>query len=68
MSAWGGLTLPAEVEAVAEAWASIDGKLDEFKGGKCGFDHLGHYEGYLTEARELITRLERRGFKIVRAE
>lgn len=52
-------------EAVAEAWASIDGKLDEFKGGRCGFDEKGHYEGYLSEASELLARVEKRGWKLV---
>lgn len=52
-------------EAVAEAWASIDGKLDEFKGGRCGFDQKGHYEGYLSEAAELLARVEKRGWRLV---
>lgn len=55
------------IEAVAEAWASIDGKLDEFKGGKCGFDEKGHFDGYMSEASELISRIGRRGFKVVAA-
>lgn len=53
----------AAVEALADAWASIDGKLDEFRNP--GPD--GHYDGYMIEAREMIHRLEARGYVIVAA-
>ena len=47
------------IYAVARAWASIDGKLELFL--RCQKDSavegdLGHYEGYLADARSLIER------------
>lgn len=58
---------PAAVEALADAWASIDGKHEEF--WACKADPAretleGYYGGYTEEAAEMITRLERRGFTI----
>lgn len=55
------------IEALAEAWASIDGKLERFRDDKAGkLDELdGTFEGYMTEAKEMIERLERRGFTII---
>ena len=55
-------------EALAEAWASIDGKLDEFRAGKTApniEDFGGHYEGYMAEAEEMMRRLQSRGYHIV---
>lgn len=57
-----------EVVAIAETWASIDGKLTEFK--RCQTDQeaeaeLGYYEGYISEAEEAVKRLAHRGFVIV---
>lgn len=52
------------VEALAEAWASIDGKLDEFRAAN-GEDVTGHRDGYLIEAAEMIERMERRGYTVV---
>ena len=61
-------------EALAESWASIDGKLREFRRGraaaKAGDNRLdagddGHYEGYLADADEMILRLRKRGYCIV---
>ena len=58
------------IEAVAEAWASIDGKDDHFRrerDEKVRFMDptcTGHYAGYLAEAEELICRIERRGFTV----
>jgi hypothetical protein len=49
------------VEAVAEAWAAIDGKLDAYRA-----DEGGHRDGYLSEASELIRNLEQRGFGVER--
>ena len=50
------------VEAVARAWASIDGNLDEFDRGK-GLDEEeqpgGRYIGYMCEAEELLERAAR---------
>lgn len=52
------------IEAFAEAWASIDGKLEKFKAEK-GRDYLeednsGTYVGYCAEARELLLRADSR--------
>jgi hypothetical protein len=55
------------IEALAEAWASLDGKLDEFLAGRGGEDTEGDYHGYLSDAAELAKRLERRGYLIVHA-
>lgn len=47
------------IEAFAEAWASIDGKLGLFLEGKKNssvVDEYGHYGGYLAEAEELLIR------------
>ena len=57
------------IEALAESWASIDGKLEKFRDGK-GAASLedepgGHYSGYMAEAQELAERLLARGFAIV---
>ncbi len=62
------------VEALADAWASIDGKVDYFRREKGmdippeedwkRLDWRGHYEGYMAEAEEMIQRLERRGFTV----
>ena len=57
-------------EALAEAWASIDGKLREFRAGKKAPNtHLepgGHYSGYMADAEEMLERLESRGFVVVK--
>jgi len=60
-----------EVEALAEAWASIDGKLASFQRERSqpdmAWDHpefKGHYVGYISEAEEMIRRLEARGFTV----
>lgn len=55
---------PEVVEAFAEAWASIDGKLDRFRAEK-GIDlmaegNTGTYEGFMTEANELLQRANQR--------
>lgn len=57
---------PAVVGAFAEAWASIDGKLEAFMREKVGAIHYddptytGHYEGYMAEANELLGRAGKR--------
>lgn len=56
------MTDSTTIEALAEAWASIDRKLDEFRGGKGG-----HYSGYMADAGELAKRLMQRGFSIAPA-
>jgi hypothetical protein len=58
----------ARVEAVAEAWASIDGKLEGYfrcKADRSLEDVEGYYLGYIAEAGELIRRIERRGYTLV---
>ena len=61
------ITMSEAIEALAEAWASLDGKLDEFLAGRAGKDTEGDYHGYLSDAAELAKRLEHRGYAIVRA-
>lgn len=59
------LARKAMIEAVADAWASIDGKLDDFRAGKGkNFSEQpgGRYYGYLEDAKELVARIEKRGF------
>lgn len=49
----------ATVEDLARAWASIDGKRDEFdegKGKSVFDDRTGHYAGYVVEAEEQLRR------------
>lgn len=55
------------IEALADAWASIDGNLDDFRAGKTApsiEDFGGHYAGYIEDAKELAKRLQARGFWI----
>lgn len=56
---------PEVVEAFAEAWASIDGKLENFlrdksEAGKQHSEDTGIYEGYMYEAAELLNRAGKR--------
>lgn len=47
------------IEDLARAWASIDGKRDEFDAGKgvpIMRDETGHYAGYMVEAKEMVGR------------
>lgn len=62
---------PEAIEALAEAWASIDGKLEQFRAGKQAKtlteeveQHGGHYSGYTAEAEEMIRRLQARGYDV----
>jgi hypothetical protein len=57
------------IEALAESWASIDGKLDKFHTdkGKPLAEGEGYYAGYTEEAEEMIRRLAKRGYRIVPA-
>ena len=66
------MTLPedAATEALAEAWASFDLRLKEFKRGKrdAAYEAIaGHYRGYMIEAGELRERLKARGYVIRKA-
>ena len=63
----------ALVEAVAEAWASIDGKLQGFRYGRQHPDserarREGYYIGYLEDAAELVRRIQVRGFILKAAQ
>ena len=57
-------------EALAQSWASIDGKLDMFLKGKGRSEtaYGGHYGGYMAEAKEMQKRLAKRGYEIHRAQ
>ena len=57
---------PETIEALADAWASMNGKVDAFRAGK-GAASLedepgGHYSGYMADAQEMLKRLLKRGF------
>ena len=59
-----------KIEAVAEAWASIDGRLGKFHA--CKADPVldgseGYFSGYCAEAADLLKRLEARGYTIAKA-
>jgi len=60
-------------EALAEVWASIDGKLDAFRRERdesMEWDDsrfTGHYIGYMEDAAEMIRRLKARGFIVIPA-
>jgi hypothetical protein len=46
-------------EAVARAWASIDGKLNDFDACKADPElelEMGLYEGYVSDAESLLNR------------
>jgi hypothetical protein len=56
------------VQAVAEAWAAFDGKLDAFHA--CSENPAreaseGRRAGYLLDAERLIARLYERGFVVM---
>lgn len=57
------------VDALAEAWASIDGHLEAYRRERDGnvvnpSENEGRYEGYQAEATEMIIRLRKRGFDV----
>ncbi len=59
----------SSTEALADAWASIDGRMRLFR--RCKSDRKledveGRYEGYMADAGELKRRLARRGFIIIK--
>lgn len=64
------MTYEEIVEKVAKAWASMDGKAEEYEEGKKGFvedlNSGGHYMGYMEEAKELLKRSDlERTLKVV---
>lgn len=53
------------VDAVAEAWASIDGVMNEYISDQSAHDYgSGTFAGYQHEAGELIKRMEKRGYTV----
>ena len=58
------------VNALAEAWASIDGHLEAYHRERAGnsetssHPYEGRYDGYQAEAHEMINRLRERGFDV----
>ena len=69
-----GLSDDPEVEALAEVWAAIDGKLEQFekerviaRGGfaKTNVVGEGFYAGYKAEAETMIHKLNALGFDVV---
>ena len=59
-------------EALAEVWATMDGKREEFAYGKTDRKtdewHGGYYAGYMADAEGMIEGLREKGFVLVRAE
>jgi len=58
-------------EALAESWAAIDGKLDEFRACKADMkldDTEGYYQGYLSDTHILLNNLRERGFMVAPIE
>lgn len=59
-------------EALADAWASIDGKRDKFRAGKGATDIReepgGYYSGYTADADSMIKRLRARGYDVRKME
>lgn len=57
------------VEMLAEAWASMDGLIRQFRYERDGKRHpdaeyTGTYEGYIAEAEEMVRRLNNRGIAL----
>ena len=61
------------IEAVAEAWASIDGRLEQFRAERemapddPRRQKSGRYDGYMVEAEELLKRIRARAYILVPA-
>lgn len=47
----------AVVDAFAQAWASIDGKIEQYHAGLKNGDEGGYRQGYMYEANELLSRV-----------
>ena len=62
---------PNIIEALADAWASVDGKAEKFRAGKGAAsiedEPGGYYSGYMSDASELAKRLLKRGYTITPA-
>ncbi|TNC14892.1 hypothetical protein FF100_04775 [Methylobacterium terricola] len=56
------------IDALADSWASIDGKRGEYRAGKGAVTILdepgGHFTGYQADAQSMIDRLRRRGWDV----
>ena len=50
------------LQALADAWASIDGKAAEFRAGRA--DNSDRYQGYMEDAATMMERLRRRGYSL----
>ncbi len=67
-----GMDYPEEVVALAESWASIDGKLELFQKERDSdnprsYRHTpGTYDGYCEDALEMMRRLLKRGYMVGR--
>jgi len=64
-------SIDSAIEAVADAWASMDGHKEAFRA--CKTDPVrerseGRYMGYMADAESLMGRVLDRGFKLVSAE
>lgn len=57
-------------EALAEAWASIDGKLERYRDDKAGklCKFAGHYTRYKYLAERMAAELKARGFDVTAVE
>ncbi len=53
------------IVALAEAWASMDGKLERYQADDGSDPKDGTRDGYNGEAAEMIKRLNARGFDVV---
>lgn len=56
------------IEALAESWASQDGRTERFFACKASQeldDKDGAYSGYMADAQSLLERVQRRGFTLV---
>lgn len=66
------MTTDPATEALAEVWATMDGKREEFAYGKTDRKtdewHGGYYAGYMADAEGMIEGLREKGFVLVRAE
>lgn len=57
---------PADgIDALADAWASIDGRVESYRAGRHDGDPAGRHAGYTAEAEEMARRLARRGYRLV---
>lgn len=56
------------IEAIADSWASLDGRAEAFRACKSDQEleeQKGYFGGYMADAAALLDNLHRRGFDIV---